>query len=304
MSTPNIQHVYIYMHILHVHDIDSTKETLSAKFYLGATWLQDKPKTADNPNWEKEMKDYGGANRTNFPVGIVDPKISFDNATSSFELSDESLLLSNPKFRVPKITNPDKIVVEWKATGNGTFIQSSLSFERYPFDIQCFQINMASKNPFVQLHDDRYDEVKSTMRMDYFIDTGFVPIEVVKNKIQDIKWRRGKSPSFLQSTIPRHVQKEMVARGSSLLSMEEQYFINPKNPQKKHFHLLSYVIPARRISRHAIEEMFIPIFLITTAVFTSYVVPPQDVTDRLANLLHLHLSLLSTNTLIRLCFIQ
>mmetsp|Transcript_9977 Transcript_9977/g.11958 ORF Transcript_9977/g.11958 Transcript_9977/m.11958 type:complete len:408 (+) Transcript_9977:143-1366(+) len=277
-----VTHVYIYLQILHVHCIDSTNETLSAKFYFRATWLQNKP-----DDWESvqdQMKEFCDDN-SKFPKGITDPQISFDNSMGVMELKDQSLQVS--KFREP--TNDDrddrdeKIVIEYRARGSGTFIQS-LSFQHFPFDIQFLKINMASMNPYVQLHDDCYDDVESTMRRDYFVDTGFVPITLntTKDRIEDINGHHEQRGPFLNTVIPEEVNKDGEERGVNLRSVEEKFWINHRRPQKKPFHLLSYVIPARRISRHAKEEMFLPVFLITTAAFTSYGFAPEDLSKRLS----------------------
>jgi len=272
-------HVYIYMQILHVHCIDSTNETMSAKFYFLATWLQDKP---DHPDWENDMKKFCDDD-SKFPKGIKDPQISFDNSIEVMQLKGRSLQVSSPKFRKPRNADQDKIVVEYRARGSGTFIQS-LSFRHFPFDIQFLKINMASMNPYVQLHDDSYDEVESTMRKDYFVDTGFVPITANNqgDEIEEICGHHEQNGPLLNTKIPKEVKKEDKSRGIALLSVEQKYWINSQKPQAAPFHLLSYVIPARRIVRHAMEEMFLPVFLITTAVFTSYGFAPQELKDRLS----------------------
>ena len=114
----------------------------------------------------------------------------------------------------------------------------------------------------INLHDDHRNDVQSTIRKDYFLDQGFSPLD-------------GGTEISAKSTI---------ARGVSLASQEDSFVINPVADKTKwrHLNTLSYIIPVKRLVRHVKQEILYPISLITFASMTSFIFPPNDPANRLA----------------------
>ena len=261
--------VYIYMQILHVTDIKTVEQTFQAKFYFRASWVQkrtdlfspDPDKPVIPANWDPDHHPW--------PIGVRKPNLGFDNSIGEIELTSQSLGISDWRY-VPPPPAPAKVgepfsypkrpendtsplvVVEWKARGAGTFTHPFDLYD-YPDDKQQLKITMSSLNQGTFVYDDKYNDVKSTIRKDYVIDQGF------------------------QFETNSDLEEGVV--GDKLKSEENFVVINQRT--RRPFSTLSYMIPIQR-SSGIYRELIIPIALITLGSFASFVFPAEDVDKRLA----------------------
>ena len=269
----NLAAVYVYMQILHVTDIKTVEQTFQAKFYLKASWVQkrtdlfspDPDKPVIPANWDPDHHPW--------PIGVRKPNLGFDNSIGEIELTSQSLGISDWRYvPPPPATVPDHrkvgepfsypkrpendtsplVVVEWKARGAGTFTHPFDLYD-YPDDKQQLKITMSSLNQGTFVYDDKYNDVKSTIRKDYVIDQGF------------------------QFETNSDLEEGVV--GDKLKSEENFVVINQRT--RRPFSTLSYMIPIQR-SSGIYRELIIPIALITLGSFASFVFPAEDVDKRLA----------------------
>ena len=261
-ARPKDKKLFVYMQILHVSDIQTALQTFQAKFYFRVTWVQKKS-TNFADGGIKHIESI-----SDWPADVYQPDLGFDNAEEVLELKHQTLGVSPWREFAESANIPQSqdaadefVVMEWKARGFGKFT-NRFDLTHYPCDTQLLKLTISSLDQGIDLHDDHRDNVQSTIRKDYFLDQGFSLLDGV---------------TALSA-------KSAIARGLSLASQEDSFVINPVADEKKwrHFNTLSYIIPVKRVVRHVKQEILYPICLITLASMTSFIFPPNDPANRLA----------------------
>ena len=183
-SAPRKRELYFYVQILSFGNIKNDEQTFDAYFYLKAAWSE--------PEIEKEIGDVSGqmaafnyeADPIKWPKGLFDPKLDFMNSTGS------DVTITKPKLEIsPWRTGLNKApVVEYSFFGRGTFIES-LELQNFPFDVQPLRISISTSLPLkcVDLLEDQYIKVKSTLRSDFLVNPEFhIPTKLIVNEGEPI----------------------------------------------------------------------------------------------------------------------
>lgn len=202
-----------------------------------------------------------------------------------------------------------ELVMEWSGSACGTFTYQ-INLNNYPYDIQMLKMTIGTKDPKVSLKDDWTDGVQSTIRKDHVLDLGFKFLDVddflFKEVITPIdKDLAGKcrgavlaavEETFVISPYTRRKidddrdKMEVNPRNDSPLATNgrrKQFNGNQRTSfrmtnQKDEYSTLSYIVLVERIGRHSIEEIAIPISLISLSSFASFIFGPAQSAERLA----------------------